>query len=286
MNKLLNSNLSVENHDRDVAGMTYVYPVVSRRAGGVSVGVNLNPNNACNWHCAYCQVPGLKRGVAPQVDLTLLRSELQSMLNNILNGDFMIRHVPRESRQLCDIAISGNGEPTSSAEFDHVVELIIEVMQSFQLTVPVRLITNGSYVHKPHVQRGLELMAENRGEVWVKVDAVDEAAVLRVNGIKLDSARLFSQVEKVAKLCPTWIQTCLMAWDNLPPSEGEIRSYIDFIMSLKQCDIAIQGVLLYGLARPSTQEEAKHIKPLDDGWMKLVAERVKKEAGVEVQLSL
>ena len=41
--------LSVSDHDRNSAGLTYVYPVISRRAGGVSVGVNLNVNNACNW---------------------------------------------------------------------------------------------------------------------------------------------------------------------------------------------------------------------------------------------
>ena len=54
--------LTSKVHDRDVAGLTYVYPVVSRRAGGVSVGINLSPNNACNWRCVYCQVPNLQRG--------------------------------------------------------------------------------------------------------------------------------------------------------------------------------------------------------------------------------
>ncbi len=61
--------LSVSDHNRSFISMTYVYPVVSRRAGGVSVGINLNPNNACNWHCAYCQVPDLVRGAAPEIDL-------------------------------------------------------------------------------------------------------------------------------------------------------------------------------------------------------------------------
>ena len=36
--------LSVADHDRDVTGMRYVYPVVSRRAGGVSIGVNTSTN--------------------------------------------------------------------------------------------------------------------------------------------------------------------------------------------------------------------------------------------------
>ena len=41
-------NLTPSDHDRNASGMTYVYPVVSRRARGVSVGINLNPNSACN----------------------------------------------------------------------------------------------------------------------------------------------------------------------------------------------------------------------------------------------
>ncbi len=61
--------LSTTDHSRDGAGLSYVYPVVSRRAGGVSVGINLNTNNACNWRCIYCQVPDLVRGAAPPVDL-------------------------------------------------------------------------------------------------------------------------------------------------------------------------------------------------------------------------
>ncbi|MBL8687408.1 MAG: radical SAM protein, partial [Alphaproteobacteria bacterium] len=68
--------LDVHDHDRTFTAMRYVYPVLSRRAGGVSIGINLNTNNACNWHCAYCQVPGLVRDKAPPVDLELLRSEL------------------------------------------------------------------------------------------------------------------------------------------------------------------------------------------------------------------
>jgi wyosine [tRNA(Phe)-imidazoG37] synthetase (radical SAM superfamily) len=61
-----------------------VYPVVSRRAGGVSVGINLNPNNKCNWRCIYCQVPNLARGNAPKIDVAQLRAELTGFLREII----------------------------------------------------------------------------------------------------------------------------------------------------------------------------------------------------------
>ena len=113
--------LTITDHSRDSAGLTYVYPVVSRRAGGVSVGINLNPNNACNWACVYCQVPGLTRGGPPPVRLELLESELRTFLREVTEGDFMLREVPAEARRLVDVAFSGNGEPTSASGFDGAV---------------------------------------------------------------------------------------------------------------------------------------------------------------------
>ena len=120
--------LTTRVHDRDSAGLTYVYPVVSRRAGGVSVGVNLNPNNACNWRCVYCQVPGLVYGKGPPIDLGLLSEELSTMLTALTEGDYMERHVPPDARRLNDVAISGNGEPTSSPDFEAAVRTIVEVL--------------------------------------------------------------------------------------------------------------------------------------------------------------
>ena len=43
-------------HPRVFAANRYVYPVLSRRAGGISIGVNLNLDQSCNFRCIYCQV--------------------------------------------------------------------------------------------------------------------------------------------------------------------------------------------------------------------------------------
>ena len=111
-----------EDHARDAAGLLYVYPVVSRRAEGVSVGINLNTNDACNWRCVYCQVPGLVRGKAPEVDLARLERELRGMLAEIARTDWLARNAPEGARRLNDVAFSGNGEPTSSPRFAEAVE--------------------------------------------------------------------------------------------------------------------------------------------------------------------
>lgn len=279
--------LSVRNHDRDVVGMTYVYPVISRRAEGVSVGINLNPNNACNWHCAYCQVPDLVRGSAPAIDLNRLKKELSSMLEELMHGSFMAERVPEECRKLCDVAISGNGEPTSCKNFDEIVRLIIEVMQQFDLgaDVRLRLISNGSYLYKPDVQAGLELMNHSNGEVWVKVDSATVEGIERINGITATPELLFRQVKKAATLCPTWIQTCMFAWDGDEPSDVEVNAYLDFIQKLLDQSVPLKGVLLYGLARPSMQVEAEHLGKLDRAWMQSMAGEIEKR-GFTVKISL
>src|SRR5438445_111855 len=60
--------LSVGRHPRAYRENHYVYPVLSRRARGVSIGINLNPDKICNWDCVYCQVDRTTPAAIPQVD--------------------------------------------------------------------------------------------------------------------------------------------------------------------------------------------------------------------------
>ena len=256
--------LTTSDHSRDSAGMTYVYPVVSRRAGGVSVGVNLNVNNACNWACIYCQVPDLVRGGPPAIDLDRLESELRHLLSDIIHGDFLIKNVPPEARRLMDIAISGNGEPTSAAEFSEVVQRIGKVMHEFGLSeqVKLRLITNGSFMHREKVCAGITQIGALGGEIWFKIDRMTAAGIERVNGIRLTPEKIKQALISCTALAPTWIQTCYFAIDGEPPDVAEEAAYLALLRSVRE---KTKGVLLYGLARPSMQPEATRLSnaPLD-----------------------
>lgn len=250
-----------QDHRRDFAGLTYVYPVVSRRAGGVSVGINLNPNNACNWHCAYCQVPGLVRGEAPPIDLAKLEAELTGFLADLAAGRFMERHVPDGWRVVKDIALSGNGEPTSSRQFALVVSLVGRVRDAAGLgATPIRLITNGSLMGRAYVQEGLRRLARLGGEVWFKVDAGRTEDMVRINGAALAPAAVARNLARCASLCPTWVQTCLFRWDGESPDEAAMTAYLALLEAAGLTHI--RGVLLYGVARPSMQAESSHVSPL------------------------
>ncbi|TVT49780.1 MAG: radical SAM protein [Denitromonas halophila] len=275
--------LNVSDHSRDFAGMTYVYPVLSRRAGGVSVGINLNPNNACNWHCVYCQVPNLVRGAAPVIDRAQLRQELSGFLTALVEGDYMQQHVPEGLRTIKDIAFSGNGEPTSAGDFADIVNDVLAIRDAAGLTaVPVRLITNGSLVKRRAVQDGLRRLAAGGGEVWFKVDGGRREDIARINGVDLDPASVSRALAKSAELCPTWVQTCMFAWDGEVPSEAALTGYLN-TLEVAGLD-ALEGVLLYGVVRASMQPEAVRVSALDEAGLMLIAERIK-EKGLTVRVS-
>lgn len=269
--------LTTTDHSRDGAGLTYVYPVLSRRAKGLSVGLNLNTNNACNWRCIYCQVPGLLRGAAPPVDLDLLERELRGFLTEVVHGDFLARRVPAGMRRLNDIALSGNGEPTSAREFDMVVSIIGRMRRDIGVEAEVRtiLLSNGSLVHRSGVQRGLRRLAQLNGEVWFKVDRATTPGMRLVNGVNLPLARVRRNLETAARLCPTWIQTCLFALDGQPPPDDEVEAYIGFLADLRAGGVPVCGVYLYGIARPSMQPEAPRLSLLPEAWLQSLGQRVR-----------
>lgn len=283
----LSSPLSTNAHDRDAAGMTYVYPVVSRRAGGVSVGINLNPNNACNWRCIYCQVPNLKRGGPPPIDLALLDEELRRMLTDIVAGNFLERHAPMDMRRLNDVALSGNGEPTSAPEFDAVVHLIGQAMSDFGLLsqgVKLVLISNGSLSHRAYVQAGIKRMKPLNGEVWFKFDRATKAGMHLVNDTEADPERHYKRLAQVAMLCPTWIQTCMFALDGAPVSDTEVDAYLAMLARTQTDRLPLRGVLLYGLARPPMQAEAPRLSTLPEHWLRDLAGRIE-SLGLTVRLT-
>ncbi|MDD5249323.1 MAG: radical SAM protein [Rhodocyclaceae bacterium] len=263
--------------------MTYVYPVVSRRAGGVSVGINLNPNNACNWHCIYCQVPNLVRGGPPPLDLPQMEDELRRLLEDIRNGAFMAERVPADLRVLADMALSGNGEPTSAPEFPRAVAIVAKVLDEYGLAgrVKLRLITNGSLLDRAAVREGIALIGKAGGEVWFKLDGGSQAAIWRINGSRQKPAAVLRRLALCAALCETWVQSCFFALDGNSPGERDIADYLDVLEAAKA---EIAGVHLYGLARPSCQAEASRLGRLSSEWLEGLAMRIR-ACGLTVRVS-
>src|SRR5207253_10281927 len=107
-------------HARTWQANRYVYPVISRRSQGLSIGVNLNPDKVCNFDCIYCCVDRSEPPVVREVDLAVLRDELDHALTLADSGEIFqvppLDQTPPPLRRLNDVAFSGDGEPTSFKE--------------------------------------------------------------------------------------------------------------------------------------------------------------------------
>ena len=271
--------LTTTDHRSDSAGLTYIYPVISRRMGGLSIGVNFNTSNACNWRCIYCQVPDLKIGAAPKMDFELLEQELRSFLIDVKEGDFYDRyHVPADKRIIKDIAIAGNGEPTSLKNFDVAVELIGKIATEAGIFPDSHyvLITNGSLIHQTNVQAGLSTLKAYGGEVWFKFDSATEEGRALINHASQSSKTSLNNLLLSASLCPTKLQICLVDYDEQGFSSKERLAFIDLFKTLKQLDCPLEDILLYTIARPSLQPEATRIRPLDTQLLNDFAEEIRR----------
>ncbi len=279
----MSNKLTVTNHNRNITGLTYVYPVLSRRAGGLSIGINFNINNACNWRCIYCQVPELKIGAAPSCDLNLLAKELRLFLNDVLHGDFYDRmEVPNEQRVIKDIAIAGNGEPTSLENFDVAVSMIGDIATELGIFPDSHfvLITNGSLIHRPTVQAGLKVLKDFGGEVWFKMDSGTPEGRALVNHSAQTNEAVLKNITLAAQICSTKIQICLVDYQKNVFLANEHTGFLKFLVVIRAVT-AIKNVTIYTLARPSQQPEAIDLQPMPLEIMQNFAQDIR-ELGFDV----
>jgi len=278
--------LTTTNHNRDSAGLKYVYPVLSRRAGGLSIGINFNTNNACNWRCIYCQVPSLTKGTAPDLDLAVLEDELRFFLNDVQQGGFYERfQVEAQNRIIKDIAISGNGEPTSVKNFALAIKLIGDIATDLEVFPVSRfvLISNGSLIHQPKVQDGLRSFNSYGGEVWFKFDSATKSGRLLFNQTAQSVKHSLENLRISSELCVTKLQTCLFDYAGQGLSDREQRAYLE-VLKIIQDTTRVRDIMLYTLARPSLQPEASQLTALPFDVLNAFAENIR-ELGFNVSVS-
>src|SRR4051812_14471970 len=71
---------------RDFLQNRFVYVVVSARARGLSVGINMNPDKQCNFDCVYCEVHRNEAPREQQLDVDVMARELRNSLALIREG--------------------------------------------------------------------------------------------------------------------------------------------------------------------------------------------------------
>lgn len=242
------------DHRRRFQANRFVYPVLSRRSGGISVGVNLNPDKVCNFDCIYCQVDRRTESDQRFVEQQQLLEELDETLQLCATGEIFrvdrFRDVPPAMRRLNDMAFSGDGEPTTYRNFDELMQLSADVKKRHALDgVKMVLITNASQFHREHVRRGLKILDANNGEIWAKLDAGTESYFKLVDRTKISFQLVLDNILAAAQSRPLVIQSLFMRVNGEGPTEAEIDAYINRLNHIADNRGVIQHVQVYTVAR-------------------------------------
>ncbi len=280
------------HHPRDWRGFKYVYPVLSRRSRGLSIGINLNPDGACNFDCIYCQVDrsGIPR--VRQVDPAVVGEELDALLVAAGSGRLYeepeFADTPEHLRRLNDIAFSGDGEPTTCPVFTDCVRLVADLMRrhasGFESRgmdqVKLILITDACYLQKPNVVAALEIMDHSNGEIWAKLDAGTDEYYQRVNRPNFPLSHVIDSILHAARSRPVTIQSLLMRIDGQAPPESEIIALADRLNEMGQAGARIDRVQVYTIARQPAESNVTALTPSE---INAISETLRRRTALTVE---
>lgn len=284
-NPVQNHWRSVQDHARSFWDFTYVYPVVSRRSQGLSIGINLNPDKICNFDCVYCEVDRKTPPRTRTLNLLQVRAELMALVDIAKSGELgrdpKFVEAAALTRDIRDIAFSGDGEPTMVDNFDACVELVVDVKNATDLAdTRIVLITDAAGLDKLTVRRGLEIMDANNGEVWGKLDAGTEDYFRRVNRSTIRFERILKNLLLTAQRRPIIIQSLFFKMHGEPMSAAELQAYCGRLKDLVNGGGQICAVHAYTIARPTPEPWATR---LESSELEAMAEVIRKETGLPVE---
>ncbi len=265
------------DHSRRFRNFTYVYPVISRRAGGVSVGINLNIDKLCNFNCAYCQVDRSISFPPLPVDLNLLERELSKLLEHYSSGEWenapLFPDLPLSAQQLKDLCISGDGEATMLPILPTVLRLMLTLQQKHSsLSFKMVLITNGTGLGRSDVCDALNAYTAVGGELWIKLDAGTPDYYQRINDTKHSFEKMMELIRNTAARYPIKLQSMFCSIEGEAPTEEEIAARIDRFEEVELAGAGnLQEIQLYSLARPSANLRCT---ALSSAEMKRIAEMI------------
>lgn len=270
---------------RDFLGNRFVYAVVSPRARGLSVGVNLSPDQECNFDCAYCEVDRHQRRREARLEVDVMAGELERTLAMVKSGELArlpaFAGLPAELLTLKQVNLSGDGEPTLCPDFLEAVHTVLHVRARGGLPFfKAVLITNATGLDRPAVDEGVRCLSR-RDEVWAKLDAGTPAWMERVNRPTVLLDKVLANILALARQRPVVIQSLFPAIHGQEPPELEIREYAKRLQELKRAGAQIPLVQIYSATRPTPHSECGHL-PLRS--LARIAQIVRDTAGLRAEV--
>jgi len=270
---------------RDFLQNRFVYVVVSSRARGLSVGINVNPDKQCNFDCVYCEVHRNEPAREQLLDVDVMAAELRNTLAFIRQGHLRERpwfqSLPDDLLRLRHVTLSGDGEPTLAPNFLEAVQGVVHVRalegaSSFKLV----LIPNGTGLDQPRVQHGLRFFPKS-DEIWVKLDCGTQAYMNKVNKSDVSLEKILQNILILGRERPLVIQSLFPAINHEELPQEEIEEYAMRLRELKEGGAQIPLVQIYSATRPTPNSRCGHL-PLKT--LSRIAHTVRQVSGLKAEV--
>lgn len=247
-------------------------PIHSRRLG-VSLGINLMPNDGkvCSFDCLYCEAGYNSQG--PGTTGVSTREEVYHQLDAKLSA----MHAAGDPLDV--ITFSGNGEPTLAPDFPGIIDDTIALRDKYYPQAKVSVLTNSTRIFDPKVAEALKKVDNN----ILKLDSAVESTMRLIDR---PNSKDFSVDRVVAALRQFEgagiIQTMMLRGehDGHPIDNTANREVEALIAAYKK--IRPREIMLYSLDR-STPEEKLVKVPLDE--LKSIGERIASATSIPVQVN-
>jgi wyosine [tRNA(Phe)-imidazoG37] synthetase (radical SAM superfamily) len=248
---------------RDFLGNRFVYVAISPRAGGLCVGVNMNPDRLCNFDCVYCEVDRHAPAAEQCLDVAVMAGELERTLAWVHSGKIREHHsystLPEELLKLRHVALSGDGEPTLCPNFAEALESVVHARARGMVPFfKIVLLTNATGLDLPAVKKSLKLFTAS-DEIWAKLDAGTPAFMERVNRPEVSMQKVLANIRLLGRQRPVIIQSLFPMIDGREPEADEIDQYIARLKELKAAGVLIPLVQIYSATRPMAHARCGHL---------------------------
>ncbi len=276
---------TASGYARNFLNNRFVYVVVSPRAHGLSLGINMNPDKRCNFDCVYCEV---NRDAPPRdrhLDVPVMVHELEQTMQIALDGKLRelpaFQTLPPELLQMRLVALSGDGEPTLCANFCEAVQAIahLRALGRFPFFKMV-LLTNATGLDAATVQTGLRSLTP-KDEIWAKLDGGSAEYIARINRPTVPLEKVLANILLIARERPIVIQSLFARVHGEEPSTEEINEYVARLRELKAKGASISLVQVLSAMRPTTHPECAHL-PLKS--LSRIAQEVRAGTGLRAEV--
>lgn len=240
-------------------------PIYSRRLGN-SLGINLLPTERkfCNYNCVYCECGWNPKGDAPDPKTVFrkfdeLKNALESRLKTLQAG----------KETIDSITFSGNGEPTLHPEFGKIIDMVLELRNTYAPNAVVSVLTNATQLHRKDVFEALHKI----DNPILKLDAGTNEMRSLINGGVANAMDIEKLADNLSRFGgKAVVQTLLLRGEHAGKkidntTDEEFGLWLEYVERIKP-----RSVMLYAIDRETPE---KHLEKLSKKELEYFADKIR-----------